>query len=79
MKNNKKVEIKEKNIEVETNEKDIENNEAINIVKKKKNKLYIITLIVFSLILIASIFLIEYFFFNWFKTEANNIIQINKE
>ena len=35
MKNNKKVEIKEKNIEVVTNEKDIENDETINIVKKK--------------------------------------------
>ena len=36
MKNNKKVVIKEKNIEVVTNEKDIENDETINIVKKKK-------------------------------------------
>ena len=36
MKNNKKVVIKEKNIEVAINEKDIENDETINIVKKKK-------------------------------------------
>ena len=79
MENNKKVVIKEKNIEVVTNEKEIENDETINIVKKKKNKLYLIILIVFSLILIASIFLIGYFFFNWFQKEANNIIQINKE
>ena len=79
MENNKKVVIKEKNIKVVTNEKEIENDETINIVKKKKNKLYLIILIVFSLILIASIFLIGYFFFNWFQKEANNIIQINKE
>ena len=75
----KQIDNEIKDVQIVAEETQIKNDETIHLEKKKMNKLYLSLLILFCLAVIISVFLIGYFYFNWFQKEPNNIVKIEKE
>lgn len=75
----KEIDNEINDVEVVTEERELETHQSIKPEKKKMNKLYLTLLILFCLGVITSICLIGYFRFNWFQKEPNNIVKIEKE
>ncbi len=68
-----------KPVEISSEERTLERLHSIIPQKKIRKKLYLSLLIFFCFVIVASIFLIGYFSFNWFQKEPNNIVKIEKE